>query len=60
VRAIGKEVLRAGINIIEDVENNIPLKEAIKIRFRESRRNLKKKAEEKISMKISTDEEVRI
>jgi len=29
-RAIGKEALRAGINVIEDVENNTPLKEAMK------------------------------
>jgi len=29
-RAIGKEALRAGINVIEDVENNPPLKEAMK------------------------------
>jgi len=48
-RAIGKEALRAGINVIEDVENNTPLKEAMKTRFRESRGNLKRKAEEKIS-----------
>jgi len=30
-RAIGKEALRAGINVIEDVENNKPLKEVSKI-----------------------------
>jgi len=48
-RAIGKEALRAGINVIEDVENNTPMKEAMKTRFRESRGNLKRKAEEKIS-----------
>jgi len=35
--------------MIEDVENNTPLKEGIKIQFRESRGNLKRKAEEKIS-----------
>jgi len=46
---IGKESLRAGINVIEDVENNTPLKEAMKIRFRESRGNLRRKAEEKIN-----------
>ena len=47
-RAVGKEALRAGVNIIEDVENNTPLKEAIKSRFVESRSNLKRKAKEKI------------
>jgi len=45
-RAIGKEAIRAGINVIEDVENNISLKRAKK-RFRESRGNLKRKAERK-------------
>jgi len=40
-RAIGKKALCTGINVIEDVENNIPLKETIKTW--ESRENLKKK-----------------
>ena len=48
-RAVGKEALRAGINVIDDVENNKPLKEAIKSRLVESRDNLKRKAKEKIS-----------
>ena len=48
-RAVGKEALRAGINVIDDVENNKPLKEAIKSRLVESRGNLKRKAKEKIS-----------
>jgi len=47
-RAVGKEALRAGINVMEDVENDTPLKESIKNRFMESRKNLKRKAEEKI------------
>ena len=49
VRAVGKEALRAGINVIEDVENNTPFKEAVKSRLKESRGNLKRKAKEKIS-----------
>ena len=48
-RAVGKEALRAGINVIEDVENNKPLKEAIKSRLVESRGNLKRKAKEKMN-----------
>lgn len=48
-RAVGKEALRAGINVMEDVENNTPLKEALKTRFKESSGNLKRKAQEKIS-----------
>lgn len=49
VRTVGKEALRAGANIIEDVENNMPFKVAAKHRFEESRDNLKRKAKEKIS-----------
>jgi len=48
-RAVSKEALRAGINVIEDVENDVPLKEALKSRFKESRTNLKRKAKEKIT-----------
>lgn len=48
LRAVGKEALRAGMNVIEDVGNNTPLREAVKNRFAESRGNLKRKAEEKI------------
>lgn len=49
VCAVGKEVLRAGINVIEDVQNNTSLKDAVKTRLKESGKNLKRKAEEKIS-----------
>jgi len=43
-RTVSKE---AGINVIEDVENNKPLKEAVKSQLAESRSNLKRKAKEK-------------
>ncbi|KAL6418948.1 hypothetical protein ACFW04_014159 [Cataglyphis niger] len=64
VRAVGKEALRAGVNIIDDVENNMPFKVA-KHRFEESRNNLKRKAKEKISslMKVlgyKTDAEMHV
>lgn len=49
VRTVGKEALRAGINVMEDVENNIPFKDAVKSRFKESSGNLKRKAREKIT-----------
>lgn len=48
-RVVGKEALRAGMNVIEDVENNTPMKEALKTRLKESGVNLKRKAEEKIN-----------
>jgi len=47
--ASDKEALRAGINVIEDVENNTPLKEVIKTRFKKLRGNVKRKAKKKIS-----------
>jgi len=46
---VGKEALRTGINIIEDVENNKPLKVAVKSQFAESRGTQKRKPKEKIS-----------
>ncbi|KAL6416473.1 hypothetical protein ACFW04_013422 [Cataglyphis niger] len=49
IRVVEKEALRAGVNIIDDVENNMPFKVAAKHRFEESRNNLKRKAKEKIS-----------
>lgn len=48
-RVVGKEALRAGLNVMEDVENNTPIKEALKTRLKESGGNLKRKAGEKIN-----------
>ena len=48
-RAVSKEALRAGINIIEDVENNKSLKKVVKNQLAESWDNLKEKAKEKIN-----------
>ena len=47
-RAVGKEALRAGINVMDDVEHNMPLKRSVKSRFEESGGNLKRKAMEKV------------
>lgn len=50
-KAIGREALRSGLNIIEDVSgSNIPFKESLKRRAIESGENLKRKADEKISL----------
>ncbi|KAG5318829.1 POL5 protein, partial [Pseudoatta argentina] len=49
---VGKEALRAGINVIDNVENNKPLKKAVKSRLAKSRGNLKRKAKEKISFRM--------
>lgn len=49
-RAVGKEALRAGVNILEDVgENNMTFKDSLKSRLNESGHNLKRKATEKLS-----------
>lgn len=46
-RAVGKEALHAGMNILGDVAHNTPFKDAFRSRITESGRNLKRKAEEK-------------
>jgi len=46
---LNKEALCAGINVIEDIENNKSLKEAVKSRLAKSQGNLKRKAKAKIS-----------
>lgn len=49
-KAVGKEAVRAGINVLDDVANNgSSFKEAFKYRAKESGKNLKRKAGEKIS-----------
>ena len=48
-RAVGKEVVRSGMNIMSDVTTrNTPIKESIRNRFKESGEILKRKAEEKL------------
>lgn len=48
-KAVGKEALRTGMNIVSDVTNqNTPLKESFRNRVKESGENLKRKAEEKL------------
>lgn len=50
IKTVGKETLRAGINVLDDVTNNgTNFKEAVKFRARESGKNLKRKAANKIS-----------
>ena len=47
--AVGKEALRAGVNILDDVtENNMSFKDSFKSRMNEGGNNLKRKATEKI------------
>ena len=49
-KALGKETLRAGIKVVDDVVNSgVNFKEAVKSRAKESGRNLKRKAADKVS-----------
>ena len=48
-KTLGKEAVRTGINVVNDVTTqNKPISEAFQNRIRESARNLKRKAEEKL------------
>lgn len=48
-RTVGKEALRAGVNVASDVlDSGVHPREAFKTRLRESGQNLKRKAQEKI------------
>ena len=48
-KAVGKEAVHTGMNIMSDVTTeNIPIKESIRNRFKESGEILKRKAEEKL------------
>lgn len=50
-KAVGREALRTGLNVFEDVSgNHIPFKESLKRRATESGENLKRKANEKIAL----------
>lgn len=49
-RAVGKEALRAGVGILDDIgESNIPFNESLHNRMHESSQNLKRSARTKIS-----------
>jgi len=51
VKAIGKEVVRSGMNVAHDViQRDTPFKEAFNTRIKDSAANLKRKAEEKIDI----------
>lgn len=47
-KAIGKEVLRTGINVLSDVANTVPPNQAISSRMKEFTGNLKRKADMKL------------
>ncbi|XP_031355183.1 uncharacterized protein F54H12.2-like [Photinus pyralis] len=48
MRAVGKEALRTGTNVLGDIIEDKPIKEAFQDRIHEAGRNLKRKADEKI------------
>lgn len=45
-RAVGKEALKSGLGILEDIENNKPVKESVVTRIRSGGSNLKRKAKD--------------
>lgn len=48
-KTVGKEMLRTGVKIASDViDDDVPVKEAFRTRIRESGRDLKRRAEDKI------------
>ena len=52
-KAVGKEALRAGVNILDDIIHEKPFKESFRNNIGESGKNLKRKAEEKLDNLIS-------
>lgn len=55
-KAVGKEAARAGVNVLDDVVNKrVNFKEAVSTRAKESGRNLKRKAAEKLSTMMKGD-----
>ena len=52
-KAVGKEALRAGVNILDDITHEKPFKESFRNNIRESGKNLKRKAEEKLDNLIT-------
>lgn len=49
-RAVGKETLKTGVNILEDIANDQSLKEAFRNRVNEASKNLTRKALDKLSL----------
>ena len=49
-KAVGKEAVRAGLNLLDDIVNDeVSFKDSVKTRLRESGKNLKRKADKKVS-----------
>ncbi|KAF4529215.1 hypothetical protein B566_EDAN017667 [Ephemera danica] len=52
-KAIGKETAKAGLNVLDNLAHDVPIKTAFKKRFGDARDNLKRKAEEKFENVMS-------
>ena len=52
-KAVDKEALRAGVNMLDDITHEKPFKESFGNNIRESGRNFKRKAEEKLDNLIT-------
>lgn len=47
-KAVGREVLRTGVNVMSDMDSNVPFKESMRARAMESGRNLQQRAKDKV------------
>lgn len=54
-KAVGREALRTGLNVLTDVAQSVPLKESVRKRVKESGGNLKRKVEEKFDAYMEGD-----
>ena len=54
-KALGREALRTGLNVLTDVAQAVPLKESVRRRVKESGGNLKRKVEEKFDAYMEGD-----
>ena len=54
-KALGREALRTGLNVLTDVAHAVPLKESVRKRVKESGGNLKRKVEEKFDAYMEGD-----
>ena len=53
-KAVGKEMLKTGVNVLGDVVDKTPLKQSLQSRISDARSNLKRKAETKLKEMIGS------
>lgn len=53
--SFGKEALNAGVNVLEDVENNVPFRQSFTTRLNNAQNNLQRKASDKLNSLLIGD-----